>query len=86
MNDDDIPVLTDAVRRSAPAGFSRQQVDDVCDALSAEAWVLIDRIVAEALREVEDDLRVRINERLADELPQLIANSLREKLGDSTND
>jgi len=80
-DDDNIPVLTDAVSRK-DAGLSDSQIDELCDGLAAEAWVLIDNLVGEALRDMEDKLRVQINARLGDELPHLIEKTLREKLGE----
>ena len=84
-HDEDIPVLTDAVRRKDGGGLTDAQIDELCDGLSAEAWVLIDNLVGEALRDVEDKLRVQINDRLGDELPQLIEKTLREKLSESAD-
>ena len=80
MNDDEIPVLRDAVARKPQETLSHEQVDELCDSLSAETWVLIDKLLAEALRETEEALRFKINDRLNDELPALIEKALREKL------
>ena len=79
-NDDDIPVLRDAVARKPQATVSPEQIDEICDSLSAEAWVLLDKLLVEALREAEERLRLQINDRLNDELPALIEKTLREKL------
>ncbi len=81
MSDDEIPVLRNAVARKPPGTLSAEQVDELCDSLSAETWVLIDKLLAEALRETEEALRFKINDRLNDELPALIEKALREKLG-----
>jgi hypothetical protein len=80
MNDDEIPVLRNAVARKPQETLSQEQVDELCDTLSAETWVLIDKLLAEALRETEEALRFKINDRLNDELPALIEKALREKL------
>lgn len=81
-SDDDIPVLRDAVsRQAAAAGLSREQIDEICDSLNAEAWVLIDKLLAETLREAEDLLRLRLNDRFSDEFPALIQKALQDKLG-----
>ena len=80
MSDDDIPVLRDAVARKPRGNLNQDQIDEICDSISAEAWVLIDKLVAEALREAEEELRIRLNERLKDEFPALVENALRDKL------
>jgi hypothetical protein len=83
-DDDDIPVLRDAVARR-PRGLSAEQIDELCDSLSAEAWVLIDKLISDSLKEAEDALRVRINDRLSDELPSLIEKTVREQLEENAN-
>ena len=84
MSDDDIPVLRDAVARRSRDNLTQDQVDELCDSISAEAAVLIDKLVAEALHEAlaeaEQELRTRLNERLQDEFPALVENALRDKL------
>ncbi len=84
--DDEIPVLTEAVRRKAGGELSNEQIDELCDSLAAEAWVLLDGLIAESLQEIEEKLRVSINDRLGDELPKLIEKTLHEKLGNSPPD
>jgi hypothetical protein len=79
-DDDDIPVLREAVARKPQAAISQELIDELCDCISAEAWVLIDKLIAEALREAEEGIRFRINDRLSDDLPALIEKSLRERL------
>ncbi len=85
-DDDDIPVLREAVARKPQATLSQEEIDELCDSLSAEAWVLIDKLLAEALREAEESLRFRINDRLSDDLPALIEKTLRERLGAGPDD
>ncbi|MDP6437521.1 MAG: hypothetical protein QF790_07690 [Gammaproteobacteria bacterium] len=80
-SDDEIPVLRDAVARKPRPGLNAEQIDDLCDSLNAKAWVLIDKLVGDALQEVEDALRLKINDRLSEELPELIEDTVREKLG-----
>ena len=82
-SDDDIPVLRDAVSRRARAALPREQLDELCDSLSAQVWVLLDRLMAEALQEAEENLRVRLNDRLNQELPGLIETAVRDKLAQS---
>ena len=79
-DDDDIPVLRDAVARRSRATFSEEDVDEICDRLNAEAWVMIDRLLAEALSEAKDELRDKISDRLSEQFPSLIEKILREKL------
>jgi len=85
-DDEDIPVLREAVARKPQATLSQEEIDEMCDSLSAEAWVLIDKLLAEALREAEEALRFRINDRLSDDLPALIEKTLRERLGPAPGD
>lgn len=84
--DEEIPVLTQAIRRKAGGELSSEQIDAICDSLAAEAWVLLDGLIAESLQEIEEKLRVSINDRLGDELPKLIEKTLHEKLGNSPPD
>ncbi len=84
--EEDIPVLTEAVRRKAGQELSRDQIDALCDSLAAEAWVLLDGLIADSLRDMEEQLRVSINDRLGDELPKLIEKTLHEKLGEPPAD
>ncbi|MGI9290014.1 MAG: hypothetical protein ACR2QG_01910, partial [Gammaproteobacteria bacterium] len=74
-NDDDIPVLREAVARNPQPTLGQQEIDELCDSISADAWVLIDKLIAEALREAEESIRFRINDRLSDDLPALIEKS-----------
>ena len=85
-SDDEIPVLRDAVARRKPSKLSSEQIDDICDSINAEAWVLIDKLLAEALQEAEERIRIVINDRLSHELPALISKALQEKLGETDND
>lgn len=79
-DDTDIPILTDAVRRRTQGELSREQIDELCDGLAAATWVMLDRLIAEAMADIEEQLRLNINDRLGDELPALIEKTLREKL------
>ncbi|MEE4184647.1 MAG: hypothetical protein V2J12_02635 [Gammaproteobacteria bacterium] len=86
VQDDDIPVLTDAVSRRARSALSNEEVDELCDGIAAETWVLVDGLVSDALRDIEEQLRVRINDQLGDQLPALIEKTVREKLGGFRSD
>ena len=79
MNDDDIPILRDAVARRAGESLSEAQLDDVADRLIAATRQLVDELLEGALQEAEDVLRIRLAERLNDELPGLIDNVLRDR-------
>jgi hypothetical protein len=85
-DDDDIPVLREVVARKPQVTLSQEEIDQLCDSISADAWVLIDKLLAEALREAEESLRFKINDRLSDDLPALIEKTLRERLGAAPGD
>jgi hypothetical protein len=78
---DNIPVLRDAVARRPAPHLSNEQIDEICDSISAQAWVLIDKLLVEALREAEETLRIKIKDRLSEDFPALIEKALQEKLG-----
>lgn len=80
MSDDEIPVLREAVARRPKTSLSPEEMDELCDSLSAEAWVLIDKLLADALREAGETLRFQINDRLSNEFPALIEKTLRDRL------
>ena len=84
-DDDDIPVLRDAVARRQPLKLSPEEIDELCAGINAAAAELIDKLLAEAMREAEYTLRQQVNERLNDELPGLIEKALQEKLSKSSN-
>ena len=84
-NDDDIPVLRDAVIRKHSPQLSPEEIDDICAGINAATTELIDKLLAEAVREAENTLRLQINERLNDELPALIEKALQEKLSKSSH-
>jgi len=79
MSDDDIPILRDVVARKPPQGPTLEQVDKLFDSVSAAAAALIEKLVAEALHEMEESLRIEITTRLNAELPELIQKALHEK-------
>jgi len=83
-NDDDIPVLRDAVARKHSPQLSPEEIDAISASINAAASELIDKLLAEAMREAESTLRLQINDRLNDELPVLIEKTLQEKLGKSS--
>ena len=83
--DDDIPVLRDAVARRQPLKLSSAEIDEICAGVNAAASELVDKLLAEAMREAEYTLRMQVNERLKDELPTLIEKTLQETLSKSSN-
>jgi hypothetical protein len=83
--DDDIPVLRDAVARRQPLKLSSDEIDEICAGVNAAASELVDKLLAEAMREAEYTLRMQVNERLKDELPTLIEKALQETLSKSSN-
>ena len=80
-NEDDIPVLRDAVAGKTAATIDQERLDSISDNLSIQARELLDELLIEGLREAEESLRRSIGNRLNDELPTLIDNVLREQLG-----
>ena len=83
--DDDIPVLRDAVARRKTLKLSSDEIDEICAGVNAAASELVDKLLAEAMREAEYTLRLQVNERLNDELPTLIEKAVQETLGKSSN-
>jgi hypothetical protein len=83
--DDDIPVLRDAVARRQQLKLSSDEIDEICAGVNAAASELVDKLLAEAMREAEYTLRMQVNERLKDELPTLIEKALQETLSKSSN-
>ena len=84
-NDDDIPILRDAVIRKHSPQLSPGEIDEICAGINAAAAELIDKLLAEAVREAENTLRLQISDRLNDELPTLIEKTLQEKLVKSSH-
>ena len=84
-DDDDIPVLRDAVARRQPLKLSPEEIDELCADINDAAAELIDKLLAEAMREAEYTLRQQVNERLKDELPTLIEKTLQDKLSESSD-
>ena len=84
-NDDDIPILRDAVIRKHSPQLGPKDIDEICAGINAATSELIDKLLAEAVREAENTLRLQISDRLNDELPALIEKTLQEKLGKPSN-
>ena len=83
-DDDDIPVLRDAIARRPSTPVTQEQLDDICDSVGTQTRELLDELLAEGLREAEESLRKSIGDRLNDELPALIDTVLRDKLAKDT--
>jgi hypothetical protein len=77
--------LRDAVARRQPLKLSSDEIDEICAGVNAAASELVDKLLAEAMREAEYTLRMQVNERLKDELPTLIEKALQETLSKSSN-
>ena len=56
--------------------------------LSADMRTLVDELLADALNDAQANLRLIVNDRLSDELPELIDRALQARLGnvDSNSD
>jgi hypothetical protein len=81
----DIPVLREAVgrRRADKPALDAEQLENLRAQLSADMRTLVDELLAEALNDAQENLRLIVNEKLGDELPDLIDQVLRARLGDS---
>jgi len=80
----DIPVLTDAVDEDDASGAYPSQADtliaEVQTHLAASAFALTDRLLKEALAEMEASVYERVTAQLRQELPELIDAVLRRHL------
>ncbi len=85
-DDDDIPLLTEVVRRerSSKRG-DRRAADRLTEAqirqISAASASLIVRIVKQAMTDVERQLVLKISRELQEQLPRLVVEALREQPG-----
>ncbi|MDZ7643939.1 MAG: hypothetical protein U5K76_06775 [Woeseiaceae bacterium] len=81
-DDDDIPILTDAIDR-APATQSSLSVDDIDrlqDKLCATSLKIAESTLRDAVRDAEHELRERVMTALRRELPALVRDVLDEHL------
>jgi hypothetical protein len=73
----DIPILTDAVKESAPASLSIE-VKAVHAAILTETLELADSLLHQAVKDIEATLFERVLDRLRARLPELVDRILRE--------
>jgi len=89
---DDIPVLTDAVDirpsdPTAPPVLNEFQINELRIRLTDSAYGLMERLLYNAIREMENALLEDLANHLRDELPELIDKILQEHLSaDSSSD
>ncbi len=73
----DIPILTDAVKESAPAPLSLD-AKAVHAAILTETLELADSLLHQAVKDIEATLFERVLDRLRAQLPELVDRILRE--------
>jgi len=81
-DDDDIPVLKDAVARRSPR-LTAKQLDEICASVSEATAHLVNSLLAEAMQTVATSIREEISEQLDDELPELIEKTIHKQLGNA---
>ncbi|MBM4197228.1 MAG: hypothetical protein FJ197_09075 [Gammaproteobacteria bacterium] len=88
MTEKQIPVLTDIVLQPAdpdlPAHFSitDEELRELQDRISTEGYALMERLLHEALREMEANLFADVIGRLRAELPSMIDDVVSEHLSE----
>jgi hypothetical protein len=73
----DIPILTDAVKESAPVSLSLE-AKAVHAAILTETLELADSLLHQAVKDIEATLFERVLDRLRAQLPELVDRILRE--------
>lgn len=87
MTDRKIPVLTDIVASpgepaTAPAvTLTAEELQELQDRIASEGYALMERLLHEALREMEANLFADVIGRLRAELPSLVDDVINEQLG-----
>lgn len=87
MTEKKIPVLTDIVAgpgTSGPAGtvvLTDEELQELQDRIAGEGYALMERLLHEALREMEANLFADVIGRLRAELPSLVDDVIHEQLG-----
>jgi hypothetical protein len=84
--DDDIPVLTEEVELSSTAPFvapalNEFQINELRIRLTDSAYSLMERLIYNAISEMENALLEDLANHLRDELPELVDTILQEHLG-----
>jgi hypothetical protein len=79
-NDDDIPVLTDAIERTSPAGadVSAEDLERLEARLCSSSLHLAEQMLRDACREAEHVLIERVMSELRAELPRIVSRALRD--------
>ncbi len=98
-NDDDIPVLTEAVDipvltetvelgspESQPPALNEFQMNELRIRLTDSAYTLMERLLYNAIREMENALLEDLANQLRDQLPELVDSILQEHLNAAHND
>jgi hypothetical protein len=84
-NDENIPVLTDAVEIKSATTIAAPildefQIDELRKSLTDSAYRLMERQIYSSIREMENTLQEVLTKQLGDELPELIDRILQEHL------
>jgi len=92
MSDDDIPVLTDEVdivptltEEIQPPVLNEFQMNELRIRLTDSAYTLMERLLYNAIREMENALLEDLASHLRNELPELVDEILKEHLGPASN-
>jgi len=78
----DIPILRETVSGEKPdePAIDQEQLDNLRAQLSADVRTLVDELLTDSLNDAAANLKLIINDRLGDELPELIDRALQAKL------
>jgi len=84
----EIPILRSAVsrKRADEPALSQEELENLRAQLGADVRTLVDELLAETLTEAAANLRLQINDRLGDELTELIDKALQARLGSVKTD
>jgi hypothetical protein len=82
----DIPVLRDPVSKKSGLELDPELIENLRARLSADMRTLVDEVLAEALADAQENLRLIVNDRLSEELPDLIEQALKARLGEPKAD
>jgi hypothetical protein len=79
-DDDDIPVLTDAIERTTPAaaGVSAEELERLEARLCSSSLQLAEQMLRDACREAQHVMIERVMSELRAELPRIVSRALRD--------